>query len=132
MEKNVKHSRFKSIPAWALSLMIALLSFILVFLIAHLADLLGFPDEGSGGIVAYIIYAVIVAFATYCICKNFPGSIWYTPVVCNIMGIIAAIIEPSFWVSEMWIIIGSGWILSATGALIGFLQGRSISQEEKV
>ena len=124
METTRKKTFITGIPAWALSLMTAILSFFLVFIIAALLDLSGLVDETVAETVSYIFLVLVIVAACFLICRKDPGSIWYAPVICNAVGIIAAIIEPSFWVTEMWIIFGSCWLLSLTGALMGARTGR--------
>jgi hypothetical protein len=46
------------------------------------------------------------------------------PVLCNIIGIFSAIIEPNFWISSLWIVICSGWALSIIASITGVLIGR--------
>jgi hypothetical protein len=46
------------------------------------------------------------------------------PVLCNIIGIISAIYEPTFWKGSLWIVICSGWILSIIASIIGMMIGK--------
>jgi len=56
-----------------------------------------------------------------------PKSIWYVPILCNIIGIISAIVEPTFWKGSLWIVICSGWALSIITSIIGALIGKKIN-----
>jgi hypothetical protein len=44
------------------------------------------------------------------------------------MGIIAAIVEPNFWISALWMVICGGWVLSLIGAISGALMGRRVTR----
>jgi hypothetical protein len=82
-----------------------------------------FGDKGD--LLAYIGYDIIITIACFFLCRQNPKSVWYVPVICNLMGIISAIVEPEFWISSLWILICGGWVLSLTAAIIGSLKGRS-------
>ena len=82
------------------------------------------PESDAAGLVFYILYNLIIAGGCFYICRQNPKSIWYVPVLCNIIGIVAAIVERDFWISLLWIIIFSGWILSIITSIIGALSGR--------
>ena len=110
METKVKKSLFSWIPSWALSLMAAVLSFILLFLVAH----------PFGEITGYIIYIIVIVIACFFICMKNPKSVWYVPFICNIFGIMVAFGEENFyWISTLLIIICGGWVLSFIGAIVG-------------
>ena len=123
MSERKKRSFLKGIPAWGLSLMTAFLSLFLVFLFAGLFYVLGLSED-IGDFLAYLCYGVVVALASFLICKRFPRSFWYVPIVCNAVGIIAAIVEPNFWITPMWIPYSTGWILSLAGTIAGVILGK--------
>ena len=114
----------RSIPAWGLSLMVAFLSLILVFIFAGIFDLLGTSKFIDDSIAAYFLYGIVVALACFLICRIYPKTFWYVPFICNAVSIIAAIVEPNFWITSMWIAYGSGWILSTVGTIAGVLLGK--------
>lgn len=70
-------------------------------------------------IIAYLIYDLIIALGCYYLCLKNPYSIWFVPIICNVPGIVSAIIEPNFWISSMWILIVFGWMISAITSLWG-------------
>lgn len=112
------------IPSWGLSLLAAVLSFIfLMFLGGIIGPIFPF-DKDIGEVIAYLIYGIIIAIACFFICRNNPNSIWYAPILCNIMGIIAAFVEPNFWITPLWILFSVGWLLSLMGAIGGAMVGR--------
>ena len=53
-----------------------------------------------GDAIPYILYGIVVAVCCYFIVKKNPSRIWYVPIICNLIGIIAAIIEPNFWITR--------------------------------
>lgn len=73
----------------------------------------------AGEVIPYILYALFIAVCCYFIVKQNPASFWYVPVICNILGIISAIIEPNFWITPMWIPVCIGWALSIIAAFAG-------------
>jgi hypothetical protein len=82
------------------------------------------PASDIGDLVFYILYNLIIAGGCFYICWQNPKSVWYVPVLCNIIGIISAIIEPNFWISSLWIVICSGWLLSLISSITGAQFGR--------
>ena len=114
------------VPAWQLSLITAVLSFILVFLLAgfgglFLVKILDISVETKDPIedlFAYMCTGILIAIACFIICIRHPKSIWYSLIICNAFGILAAF-DPTFWSTERWIAYGIGWILSLIGAVVG-------------
>jgi hypothetical protein len=129
METKVKKSFLFGIQPWALSLLTAFLGLLFLFLLAGLlADVAKLGDNGE--LIAYICYDIVIAIGCFFICRKNPESIWYVPIICNTMGIISAIVEPSFWITPLWILICSGWVLSLIGAIIGSVLGHRKSNPE--
>jgi len=124
METKEKKSFFSQIPSWGLSLITAFVSLIFLILLASLLITIPKIGENLGEGIAYISYDILIAIACFFICRHNPKSIWYVPIICNSMGIIAAIVEPNFWITSLWIVICSGWILSLIGAISGALMGK--------
>ena len=111
------------LPSWGLSLIVAIVSFMIVMFLGYLLiDIL--KDENIALGIAYIVYDIIIAIACFLICKNNPKSIWYVPILCNIFGIIAALVEPNFWTTPMWMVYCGGWVLSLIGAIFGVKVGK--------
>lgn len=120
----MKHKYLFGLPSWVLSIATAILSFIVLSIFAGvLNSVIGIEKNVSEG-NSYIIYGLIIALACFFICKNDPKSIWYVPLLCNLGGIIAAIAEPGFWITPLWIYISSSWILSLIGSIIGTIAGK--------
>jgi len=101
-----------------------LVATIILFIIASfLGDLLRI-DENISEPVFYIIFDVFIAVCCFFIVRQNPGSLWYVPIVCNMIGIISAIIESTFWVTSLWMFICGGWALSIIASVIGYYFGR--------
>ncbi len=118
---------FWELPSWGLSLITALLSLIVLFFFAALLGSLLKNSEDVSEWVAYIIYDIIIAIACFFICRHNPKSIWYVPILCNTVGILAAIVEPNFWITFLWIVVCGGWVLSLVGAISGAIVGKRSS-----
>jgi hypothetical protein len=115
MKSDGGKSFLAEIPSLVLSVLTAFISFFLLFLIAY----------PFGEVIGYISYDIIVIIACFLICKMNPGSIWYVPIICNIVGVIAAFGEENFyWISTLWIIICGGWVLSLIVSIIGARTGK--------
>ena len=117
MEAKVKKSFLNNMPSGVLSIITVVISFILIFAIGY--PLVGQYGDNIGGWITYLSAGILISIACFFICRTYPKSVWYTPLICNITGIIAAIVEPQFWVSSMWMPYSIGWLLSAIGALGG-------------
>ncbi|MBN2612551.1 MAG: hypothetical protein JXB00_13425 [Bacteroidales bacterium] len=113
---SVTRSTFLAgISSLALAVMTSFLSFFVLFLLAY----------PFGEVIGYISYDIVVIVACFLICRRNPGSIWYVPIICNIVGIIAAFGEENFyWISSLWIIICGGWVLSLIVSIIGARIGK--------
>jgi len=120
----MKHKYLFGLPSWVLSIATAILSFIVLSIFAGvLNSVIGIDKDISEGI-SYIIYGLIIALACFFICRNDPKSIWYVPLLINVGGIIAGLVEPSFWVTPLWIYISISWVLSLIGSVIGAFTGK--------
>jgi hypothetical protein len=112
------------IPSWGLALLTMLLAFVVLMVVGGIiAAIFRIPESNNSDWVLYTFYNLIIAAGCFFICRQNPKSIWYVPVLCNIIGIISAIIEPNFWISSLWIVICSGWVLSIIAAYTGARRG---------
>jgi uncharacterized membrane protein len=123
---KTKKSRLAGIPAWALSLITFIVATLLIFILAALLGSLEIFHNNFSEVLAYIFYGIVIAVACFFICKIHPKSFWYTPVICNLTCIIAAVVEPGFWTSELGIVLGGSFLLSYAGAIIGARTGRRL------
>jgi len=121
--KTKDQNKLLGLPSWGLSLIIAFSSLILVI---FLASILGsiLKNEEFAEMIAYIIFDIIIAIASFIICRNNPKSIWYVPIIINAVGIISAIVEPTFWKTSLWMLMCGGWVLSLIGSITGAMLGR--------
>ena len=123
-----KEKKLLGLPSWGLALLTAFVSLIFLFGSAALLGPLLPIDKNISEGIAYIVFNILVAAACFFICKHNPKSVWYVPIICNAVGILSAIVEPNFWITDLWIFICSGWVLSIIGATIGAVVGhRSVS-----
>jgi hypothetical protein len=119
-ESQGKKPYLWGIPSWGLALLTMFLAFVVLMVVGDiLTSIFKIPESDIGDLVFYILYNLIIAGGCFYICRQNPKSIWYVPVLCNIIGIISAIIEPNFWISSLWIVICSGWVLSIIVSIIG-------------
>lgn len=122
MSYKPKRPFFHRIPAWGLSILTMLLSFILVFGVATLLEGLKITGD-RGELLLNIVLFLFVATACYLICFIHPRSVWYVPILSNLITIIAAIVEPIQLTPDWFYVIG-GWALSLIAALAGAWMGR--------
>src|SRR4030066_1824233 len=116
---GTKEKKLLGMPSWGLALLTAFVTSILLIVIASLlGSILPIAENISEGI-AYIVFNILVAAACFFICKHDPKSVWYVPIIANIPGIFSAIVEPNFWITDLWIFIGIGWVLSVVASILG-------------
>jgi hypothetical protein len=121
---EIKEKKLLGLPSWGLALLTAFVSIILLFLLSSLLGSILPFDKNVGEGIGYIFYGIIVAIACFFICKHDPKSVWYVPIIANIPGIFSAIVESNFWITDLWIFICSGWILSIIASFIGRTVGQ--------
>jgi MFS family permease len=80
---------------------------------------LGILKDSNIEVSGYIIYCIIIAACCFFIVKQNPRSIWYVPIICNLITIIPAIFAAGFWG-----IVFSGWVLSIIASIIGARMGK--------
>jgi hypothetical protein len=124
MQKG-KRPYLAGIPSWGLALLTMFLAFVVLMIVSDILVAVFRIPEGNGvDLVFYILYNLIIAGSCFYICRQNPKSILYVPVLCNIIGIISSIAEPTFWKDSLWIVICSGWVLSIIASIIGAFIGR--------
>jgi hypothetical protein len=118
-EPQGKKPNLWGIPSWGFALLTMFLAFVVLMVVSDIiAGIFKIP-EGKGDLVFYILYNLIIAGGCFFICRQNPKSIIYVPVLCNVIGIISAIVEPTFWIGSLWIVICGGWALSIIVSIIG-------------
>jgi len=111
--KEIKE-RIRWVPAWALSLIAALLAAVVVGVLNNYIEV---P-------LIYIIWSLMLVIASFLICIIHPGRVWIVPLLCNILVILPAACDNSFWTTSFGIIIGAGVVLSFAAAQLGAIIGR--------
>jgi uncharacterized membrane protein YfhO len=109
--KRKRIERLAWIPSWALSLVAALLA---AATISFLRDYIEVPN-------IYIIWSLLLAIASFLICIIHPTHVWLVAFLCNILSLLPAACDDTFWTSSFGIIIGSGLVLSVITAHLGAL-----------
>ena len=132
MGEKAKKSGLARIPALGLSLLTFFASMILAFLLDRISstELSAFSTTV---IMPMIIYVMVIVGASFFICRAHPKSIWFTPFICNALGIIVgvsgALDDPSFRTfSSFWIVVGGCLLLSIIGAIIGSRTGSPLDK----
>ena len=120
MKKKVKESRLAKIPAWALSLIIFVVSILSALVFEHVT----IPGNSTLGIIGLIFYVVLIPVACFVISMVHPKSVWYTPFICNPVGLLGTIFHPLAWttLSEylLWVFsLGLAVLAAIVGAKIG-------------
>ena len=129
MNTNENKSFLREIPSGVLGIITFVLSTIFMFAVGY--PLVEHFGDNIGDWITYLSTGILISVACYFICRTYPKSIWYIPIICNIMGVLAAISEPQFWVSSMWMPFSIGWFLSLIGAFSGTWIGyRAILKNE--
>jgi len=124
-EPQGKKPNLWGIPGWGLALLTMFLAFVVLMVVGEfIVAIFRIQESDAADLVFYILYNLIIAGGCFYIGRQNPKSIWYVPVLSNIVGIISAIIERNFWISSLWIVICSGWMLSIIASIIGARMGR--------
>jgi hypothetical protein len=102
------------IPAWGLSLIAALLAFVILGILS------GFIDKP----LTYFVWILMNASASFLICILHPKQVWIVPLFCNSFVVFPAVLDDSFWSISFGLIIGLGVVFSVLMAHYGALLGR--------
>jgi hypothetical protein len=129
MKSTGKKSILYGVPSWGLALLTMVLAFVVLMVVGDIiAGIFKISDDNTAAeLVFYILYNLIIAAGCFFICRQDYKSVWYVPVLCNIVGIFSAIVERNFWISSLWMIICGGWILSLAAAVAGSYLGKKAS-----
>ena len=131
-EPQSKKPNLWGIPSWGLALLTMFLAFVVLMVVGDiLTAIFKIPESNGVDLAFYIIYNLIIAGGCFYICRQNPKSIFYVPVLCNIVGIIASIVEPTFWSGALWMVICGGWVLSIIASFIGASIGKRTDISDK-
>jgi hypothetical protein len=114
MKKKEIIDRIAWVPAWGLSLFAA---FFAAFVLNMLKNYIDEP-------LTYIVWSLMLVIASFLICIVHPVHVWIVPLLCNILVLLPATCDNSFWNTSFGIIVGSGVVLSLIMAHVGALIGR--------
>ena len=114
MKRKEITERIRWVPAWGLSLLAALLAAVMTGVLNNYIEV---P-------LTYIIWSLLLVVASFLICIIHPGKVWIVPLLCNILVILPAACDNSFWTTSFGIIIGTGVLLSFVAAHLGAMIGR--------
>ena len=133
MGKKEKKSVLARIPAVGLSVMTFFASLILATLLDRISstELSAFSTTE---ILPMIFYVIVIAGASFFICRIHPKSVWYTPFICNALGILVGAFgtleDPNFRTnSSFWIVLGGCLLLSVIGSIIGARIGSHLNSQ---
>lgn len=105
--KIIQHIR--KVPAWALSFFAALVSAVII---GNLKNFIEPP-------FTYIVWSLLLMTASFLISILHPRRVWVIPLYCNILVILPAVFDDSFWNSSLGGILGTGVLLSLVVAKLG-------------
>lgn len=117
MNKKIKNTYFVNMPAWTLSIMASIVTLVVMFILGYFFG--SFINVVDSEFIGYIIYDILIIVFCFYICRIYPKSYWYVPILTNLFGLISAMVEPTFWETNQWKIICTGWILSVLSSLLG-------------
>ncbi len=125
MNSPKRKSILSKTPAWILSIVTASVSLFLPFLFVGIVSVVGMlsgiTDEVMGNFIAYLCTGVTVAFMCFLICKAHTESVWYVPILCNVITLWSGFgnyLAGSPFFNEL-LPFGIGWILSIIATLLG-------------
>jgi len=117
-----KRIRFRSgMLGFVLSCLAAIFSLVVLFSLGFL-----FHGIFGGGLVVrnltFSSYTLFIGISCFFICKYFPVSIWFAPIISSASSIHGAVNEPDFWGPFFLYVIV--WVVALAGAIIGYVIGR--------
>ena len=104
MKRKKIIDRIASIPAWGISLIAAV----------SVSIFSGIFSGSIGQPLSYVIYSLLLVFASFLICILHPKHVWIVPLLCNIFVIFPALLDDSFWTIDFGLIMGLGVVFSET------------------
>ena len=118
MTSQVKKPYLSGIPSWALALIAMFVIFIVLMVIGESLK----TDTIIGEVLTFIMLGIVNAICCFFIVRQNPKSIWYVPLMINVIYIISAFVE-SMKTSD-WIAICGILALSLIASIIGARMGR--------
>jgi hypothetical protein len=93
MEAKRRKSLLTGIPSWGLALLTLVLAFPILMIVVQIIAMIFKIPEDIAEWIFYIPYNLIIALGCYYTCRQYPKSILYVPVLCNIVGISSALLK---------------------------------------
>jgi hypothetical protein len=118
MKSTGRKSFLAGIPSWALALIAMLIIFIVLMVIGESISAETIATE----VLVYIIWGIVNAICCFFIVRQNYKSVWYVPLIINVIFIIPAFVEPMKLTD--WICISGILVLSFIGSIIGSRMGR--------
>lgn len=120
---ETKKGFFAGSKSWALAVVTLFTAFIpLSVFMDHHAQI---RELDYTGIIALIIYCLIITVSCFLTVKHHPKSIWYVPLICNILTIIIAIgISKYSWATQLFKLLVGVFVLSIIASIFGAIFGK--------
>ena len=128
MKTKANRSFLNNIPSWVQSILWLIITTLILFGLGEGVGNIFNINKDIAGAIPYIIFDILIAVGCYYIVKWNPKSIWYVPLICNVVGIIAAIVEPTFWRTSLWMLYIGGWLLSIVASYLGARAGKMLDK----
>ncbi len=126
MNAGKTNSILRGIPSAALAVFVLVGATIILFGVGESTR----RSEGVG-YLPYILNYVVILLGCFFIIRANPKSVWSVPLICNVMSIIAAFAEPTFWQTQLWIPNCVGWALTIVVAIAAWRIGKRASSAEE-
>ncbi len=116
-------------PSWLLALLTSITATFITLIYVVIYGFMTFAahdnDIIGSTIIPVALYFSIIILMIFFIVKRNPISVWYVPVICNVILILFVIGESNFWLNPSeWIPIFTGWVLSIIAAILGVIAGK--------
>jgi len=118
MKSNGRKSFLAGIPSWALALIAMFIIFIVLMAIGESIK----TETIAAEVLVYIIWGIVNAVCCFFIVRQNYKSVWYVPLIINVIFIIPSFVEP-MKLSD-WICIFGILVLSFIGSIIGARMGK--------
>ena len=128
MKAKANRSFLYNIPSGVQSILWVIATTLILFGLGEGVGNIFKINKDIAGAIPYVIVDILIAVGCFYIVKWNPKSIWYVPLICNVIGIIAAIVEPTFWRTSLWMLIIGGWVLSIIASYLGARAGKMLDK----
>ena len=118
MKSTGRKSFLAGIPSWALALIAMFIIFIVLMVIGESIKI----ETIAAQVLVYNIWGIVNAVCCFFIVRQNSKSVWYVPLIINVIFIIPAFVEPMKLFD--WICICGILVLSFIGSIIGASMGR--------